>query len=63
MFNDDKDKLQVVFEPLNRLSEDVEKLKTKLQNMDVNDSPPTITDSHQSVHDITMRALLLDVNY
>ena len=63
MFNDDKDKLQVVFEPLNRLSEDVEKLKTKLQNMDVNDSPHTITDSHQSVHDITMRALLLDVNY
>ena len=61
MFNNDKDKLQVIFEPLNKLSEDVENLKLKLQDFNVNSVPTTITETNTNARNINMKATLLHV--
>ena len=60
MFNNDRDKLQVIFEPLNKLSEDVEKLKLKLHNFDANSISYTNIENNDAQR-INMKASLMHV--
>ena len=61
MFNDEKNKLQMLLSPLNKLSSDVESMKLKLQTLESTQSQNTnIQSNTRNAHQIISMSLLVD---
>ena len=59
--NEEKDKLKMFVEPIQKLGNDVEKLKVTLENWDnTNSQGLTINDDSQRTHQIISKFLLVD---